>query len=80
MKKCDHVFHYHDQTKHDYNRFAAYLGKLYNSLVCWKDKSSRAIDGYKGVLGVRGCYEAAKSLGLSRPGLYQKIDRYEIKM
>ena len=44
-------------------KFAFYLGKLYNSLGCWKDASARAIDGYKGVLGVQGCYEEAKSLG-----------------
>jgi len=28
MKKCDLVFHYHDQTKHDYYRYAASLGHL----------------------------------------------------
>ena len=28
MKKCDLVFHYHDQTKHDYYRYAASLGYL----------------------------------------------------
>ena len=28
MKKCDLVFHYHDQTKHDYYRYASSLGHL----------------------------------------------------
>ena len=28
MKNCDLVFHYHDQTKHDYYRYAASLGHL----------------------------------------------------
>jgi hypothetical protein len=28
MNHCDLVFHYHDQTKHDYYRYAASLGHL----------------------------------------------------
>ena len=28
MNNCDLVFHYHDQTKHDYYRYAASLGHL----------------------------------------------------
>ncbi len=40
-----------------------------------KKATLQALQRWKGNIS-----KAAKSLGLSRPGLYQKIDRYEIKM
>ena len=73
----DQISLHSDQPLDFYLIFPGEEDKKLKSMVEALEKKAilQALQRWKGNIS-----KAAKSLGLSRPGLYQKIDRYEIKM